>query len=194
MICRRSLLFAGAFLATSVKIPNLLAKDNPRRLALWAGSPPGGGGPNGPTDISKKGAVTNIAIPGLEIFAPDRPNGSAMIIAGGGGYKPSRRARNPIPPPAGSRPEAFIPLSSATACRLKVGLPGRSHRFRMCNARFVWCVHTPRTGRSIRTGSARSVFQRAATSWGLPPPARLLRLMIVSTTLTGNQPVRISQR
>lgn len=59
MICRRSLLFAGAFLATSVKIPNLLAKDNPRRLALWAGSPPGGGGPNGPTDISKAPSPTS---------------------------------------------------------------------------------------------------------------------------------------
>ncbi|MDR6189602.1 acetyl esterase/lipase [Agrobacterium pusense] len=98
MICRRSLLFAGAFLATSVKkIPNLLAKDNPRRLALWAGSPPGGGGPNGPTDISKKGAVTNIAIPGLEIFAPDRPNGSAMIIAGGGGYKRIEEGKESYP-------------------------------------------------------------------------------------------------
>jgi len=97
MICRRSLLFAGAFLATSVKIPNLLAKDNPRRLALWPGSPPGGGGPDGPTDISKKGAVTNITIPSLEIFAPEKPNGSAMIIAGGGGYKRIEEGKESYP-------------------------------------------------------------------------------------------------
>ncbi len=97
MICRRSLLLAGAFLATAVKMPNLLADDNRPRIALWPGPPPGGGGPDGPADISKKGAVTNIAIPSLEIFAPDRPNGSAMIIAGGGGYKRIEEGKESYP-------------------------------------------------------------------------------------------------
>ncbi len=97
MICRRSLLFAGAFLATAMKVPNLLAEDDRPRIALWPNPPPGGGGPNGPSDISKKGAVTNIAIPSLEIFAPDRPNGSAMIIAGGGGYKRIEEGKESYP-------------------------------------------------------------------------------------------------
>lgn len=97
MICRRSLLLAGAFLATAMKVPNLLAEDNRPRIALWPDLPPGGGGPDGPADISEKGAVTNIAIPSLEVFAPGKPNGSAMIIAGGGGYKRIEEGKESYP-------------------------------------------------------------------------------------------------
>lgn len=97
MICRRSLLLAGAFLATAVKMPNLLADDNRPRIALWPGLPPGGGGRDGTADISKKGAVTNIAIPSLEVFAPEKPNGSAIIIAGGGGYKRIEEGKESYP-------------------------------------------------------------------------------------------------
>jgi acetyl esterase/lipase len=37
--------------------------------------------------INKRGAVSNISLPGLTVYAPKNPNGSAMLIAAGGGYK-----------------------------------------------------------------------------------------------------------
>jgi acetyl esterase/lipase len=80
-----------------MKVPNLFAQGDRPRISLWPGSPPGGGGPNGTPDISKKGAVTNIAVPGLEVFAPSKPNGSAMIIAGGGGYKRIEEGKESYP-------------------------------------------------------------------------------------------------
>ncbi|MBO9108594.1 MULTISPECIES: alpha/beta hydrolase [Agrobacterium] len=97
MICRRSLLLGGAFLATAMKVPSLFAQGNRQSISLWPGPPPGGGGPNGVPDISKKGAVTNIAVPSLEVFAPAKPNGSAMIIAGGGGYKRIEEGKESYP-------------------------------------------------------------------------------------------------
>lgn len=56
-------------------------------LPLWPGLPPGGGGPVGPVRWSSTGALSNIAVPALEIYRPARPNGRAVLVAGGGGYK-----------------------------------------------------------------------------------------------------------
>ncbi len=54
---------------------------------LWPGSPPGGGGPQGAIQISAKGAASHVETPTLQVFAPAQPNGQAVLIAGGGGYK-----------------------------------------------------------------------------------------------------------
>ncbi|MQB09376.1 alpha/beta hydrolase [Agrobacterium sp. ICMP 6402] len=97
MICRRSLFLGSVFLVTAMKAPNLFAQGDPPRISLWPGLPPGGGGPKGSTDISKKGAVTNISRPGLEVFAPEKSTGSAMIIAGGGGYKRIEEGKESYP-------------------------------------------------------------------------------------------------
>lgn len=56
-------------------------------LRLWPGTPPGGGGPSGPPGVDERGAVSNVAVPTLEVFTPLRPNGTAMLVAAGGGYK-----------------------------------------------------------------------------------------------------------
>ena len=56
-------------------------------IALWPEHAPGGGGPSGPVQIDEKGAVHNIAVPTLEVFVPEKPNGAAMLVAAGGGYK-----------------------------------------------------------------------------------------------------------
>lgn len=56
-------------------------------LRLWPGTPPGGGGPSGPPEVDERGAVSNVAVPTLEVFTPSRPNGTAMLVAAGGGYK-----------------------------------------------------------------------------------------------------------
>ncbi|GBQ87286.1 alpha/beta hydrolase [Asaia krungthepensis] len=59
----------------------------PEQIALWSDAPPGGGGPRGPEQATAKGALYNITEPRLEIFRPERPNGSAVLIAAGGGYQ-----------------------------------------------------------------------------------------------------------
>ncbi|WKW52163.1 alpha/beta hydrolase [Rhodomicrobium lacus] len=56
-------------------------------IPLWPGEPPGGGGPTGPLAMSPRGSTSAIAAPSVQVFAPQRPNGSAMIVAPGGGYK-----------------------------------------------------------------------------------------------------------
>lgn len=56
-------------------------------IPLWPGPPPGGGGPSGSLQTSDRGAVSNIVMPSLEIFAPGQANGASVLIAAGGGYK-----------------------------------------------------------------------------------------------------------
>ena len=94
MIDRRSLLtIAGAVLATG---PLRAAAANPV-IPLWPRQPPGGGGPSGAVRTNTKGAISNIATPSLELFMPARPNGAAMLVAGGGGYKRIEMASEAYP-------------------------------------------------------------------------------------------------
>ncbi|ACL56293.1 alpha/beta hydrolase [Methylobacterium nodulans] len=59
-------------------------------LPLWPGLPPGGGGPDldGPAfDESREGVIQSVARPCLMAVRPARPNGTAILIAAGGGYR-----------------------------------------------------------------------------------------------------------
>lgn len=56
-------------------------------IPLWEGMPPGGGGPTGSIQTSTRGAQSNIAIPLLTVIEPESPNGLAVLVAAGGGYK-----------------------------------------------------------------------------------------------------------
>jgi len=56
-------------------------------LPLWDRIPPGGGTIAGEVQRSAKGAISHVVTPMVEVFMPARPNGSAALIAGGGGYK-----------------------------------------------------------------------------------------------------------
>jgi acetyl esterase/lipase len=56
-------------------------------VRLWPKRPSGGGGPVGPVAIDDEGALSNVTVPGMEVFVPERPNGAAMLVAAGGGYK-----------------------------------------------------------------------------------------------------------
>ncbi|MBY0259963.1 MAG: alpha/beta hydrolase [Methylobacterium sp.] len=88
------------------------------RLPLWPGTPPGGGGPAGPEAVSDKGAVRNIAVPGLEVFTPDVPTGAAMLVAGGGGYRRIQMETE-------ARPAArWLAARGVTAFVLAYRLPG----------------------------------------------------------------------
>ncbi len=93
MLTRRSVMLGSAAMAISPQF----AVASGRSLELWPDSPPGGGGPTGPVLISPRGAISNIATPSLKVVAPLNPNGSAVLIAAGGGYKRIQIAKEANP-------------------------------------------------------------------------------------------------
>ena len=69
--------------------------DPTETVPLWPGTPPGGAGLALQTKIEELStdlavyrdrSVTRVGTPLLTVFRPDRPDGSAVIIAPGGGY------------------------------------------------------------------------------------------------------------
>ncbi|HEX6259068.1 MAG TPA: alpha/beta hydrolase [Woeseiaceae bacterium] len=92
MPSRRDLLTAAGVLGAGA----FMGAGNPalahewEEIPLWPGRPPGAGTVSGPEVIGKAGAgygaVSNIAVPRLRIYRPNKPNGRAVLICGGGGY------------------------------------------------------------------------------------------------------------
>jgi len=66
-------------------------------IPLWNSTPPGGGGPVGQMHVSASGAQSNISVPTLTVINPVRPNGRAVLIAGGGGYKRIEAGKESLP-------------------------------------------------------------------------------------------------
>ena len=66
------------------------ATPAPTTIKLWPASPPDGTGPHGPERVGQSGtgvgAVSNISHPRIEIYHPAQPNGTAVLLIGGGGY------------------------------------------------------------------------------------------------------------
>jgi len=115
---RRTLLGAASIAGLA-----LLGHASARKVVpLWPAKPPGGGGPDGPEQISG-GAVSNISQPRLEVFTPARPNaarpnGAAVLVAGGGGYR-EIQMRHEAHPAA-----RFLAAQGITAFVLTYRLPG----------------------------------------------------------------------
>lgn len=59
-------------------------------IRLWPGAPPGEAVATGPEVIGAEGSATgaysNIALPRMDVYRPARPNGTAVLVLGGGGY------------------------------------------------------------------------------------------------------------
>lgn len=92
MTLRRLLaVFATAFVLLGSALP-LAAQTTaaPEEIRLWPGTPPGNGKVTGPEKVGTEGAgygaVSNIATPRLRVYRPAKPNGAAVLVAGGGGY------------------------------------------------------------------------------------------------------------
>lgn len=102
---RRTLIAAGiaataftkpALADTVVQGDGVLPTDPLDNIRLWPGTPPGGDGLDlPPIRVSNHEppyltpndrAIDQVGIPVMNVFRPDRPDGSAMIIAPGGGY------------------------------------------------------------------------------------------------------------
>ena len=86
-----SLTTAGAAPA-AVPSPAVLAgtrapEPEPITIPLWPGRPPGGAGPGGMEQIAAGGAVANVVRPRMIMQRPAKPNGAAVLLLGGGGYR-----------------------------------------------------------------------------------------------------------
>jgi len=99
---RRTVLGLGAAALTVIaakaermKPDGSLSTDPTETIPLWPGSPPGGEGINLTARIVERSTDTNafhdryvdsVGMPLLTVFRPDRPDGSAILLAPGGGY------------------------------------------------------------------------------------------------------------
>ncbi len=95
MISRRASLQGGAALLATMSFTSpvsVFAGEEIAReeIALWPGTPPGRGRVTGPEKLGGSGAgfgaLSNIATPRMRVYRPDKPNGTAVLVCGGGGY------------------------------------------------------------------------------------------------------------
>jgi acetyl esterase/lipase len=98
------------------------AAAEPMVVDLWPATFLQGSPVRGPEQVGREGtgvgAVSNISRPRMEIYQPERPNGTAMVIVGGGGYFRIQVGR-------GSRPIAeWLASMGVTAAVLYHRLPG----------------------------------------------------------------------
>jgi len=85
MLARRTILAA---MGVGLLPARLWAATAPETsLTLWPDTPPEGGGPSGDVEENAKGAISNIAVPKIDIYQPASANGMAVLIAAGGGYR-----------------------------------------------------------------------------------------------------------
>lgn len=115
---RRTFLAAtGAACAFGFAGPVAARTYEPRNIPLWPEGSPGGGGPEGSIVENDKGAISNIVAPSMDIYMPNRPTGSAMLIAAGGGYKRIEVGKEAIPA------ARWLTNHGIIACVLKYRLP-----------------------------------------------------------------------
>lgn len=92
MIARREMLSATALMGACSVLGAWapLRAEELEEISLWPAHPPGKGGPTGPEKIGGPGAgygaVSNISNPRMRLYRPAQPNGSAVLVCGGGGY------------------------------------------------------------------------------------------------------------
>ncbi len=88
-ISRREAFGLAGAAAAAVVTPPLRAHEL-EEIELWPGTPPGNGGVKGPEVVGDKGAgygaVSNIARPRMRVYRPNKSNGRAVVVCGGGGY------------------------------------------------------------------------------------------------------------
>ena len=81
--------------AETMNAEGALSTDSIEIVQLWPGTPPGGEGVNLKAEIVERSTDTNayndryvdhIGTPLLALYRPDKPDGSAILLAPGGGY------------------------------------------------------------------------------------------------------------
>ena len=89
-------------------------------IDLWPGAPPGGAGPQGPERVDTSGNVTNISRPRIRAYRPAKPNGMAVIVVAGGGYRRIGMGRESTPT------SRWLQTQGITAFELVYRLPGEN--------------------------------------------------------------------
>ncbi len=82
-IPRRGFLLGAAALTSSLA----QAEGTPEVIELWSGAPPNGPGPSGPEIVSANGEYHDVSVPRLRVWRPANPNGAAVLVIAGGGYR-----------------------------------------------------------------------------------------------------------
>lgn len=88
MIKRRTLL--NGIITSSLILKSSLAFSqtaSEKKVLLWDLIPDNDQGPKGAMRIRRNGGVSNISTPFLHSYIPNNSNGSAVLIAAGGGYR-----------------------------------------------------------------------------------------------------------
>lgn len=85
MITRRHFLLGSTAALLSMTAGKLFARDD--LIPLWPDEPPGGGGPVGAPRVNRQGSWSNVVRPTIQRFQPVEPNGEAVLVAAGGGYR-----------------------------------------------------------------------------------------------------------
>lgn len=116
---RRTVLAGGLALAALGAGPALAEEE----VRLWPGRPPGPGtGPWGSGHHAQAGrhglVVLDVADPALLVVRPPRPNGAAMLVAAGGGYRRIETGTEALPA------AAWLAGRGITAYVLLYRLPG----------------------------------------------------------------------
>jgi acetyl esterase/lipase len=88
-------LTAMAAKAEDMKADGSLSTDSTENIPLWPATPPGGEGVSLTTKIVERSTdtaafhdryVASVGVPLLTVFRPEKPDGSAVLLAPGGGY------------------------------------------------------------------------------------------------------------
>ena len=106
--------------------------------------------------------LEHIVRPRLDIFRPAKPNGAAVILAPGGGYRyvvVDKEGYELARWRAASRP-----IFSSIVCRAMDGKRGRTSRWPTHSARCGWCAAARAETMSIPRGSSSEAFQQAGMS------------------------------
>ena len=93
MIARRTLLQNLAVLSAigAAQLGAVMPAFSEEReeIPLWPGKPPGQGGVTGPEKVGEAGAglgaLSNISVPRMRVYRPEKANGAAVVVCGGGG-------------------------------------------------------------------------------------------------------------
>ena len=138
--------------AEDMNADGIVSTDPREVFPLWPGTPPGGDGVALKYKFEDKSAdkslfndrfVSNIGIPTLSVFRPDRPDGSAVLIAPGGGYASNAFDREGYPV------ARRLNASGVTAFVLRYRLPAEGWK----NPKDVPLQDAQRAMRLIRAGA-----------------------------------------
>ena len=162
----------SVFADTVVPGDGVLPSDPKEMITLWPGVPPGGADPAPAADpghqsrtaltLPSDRAIDQVGIPIMNVFRPDRPDGSAMMIAPGGGYSREMMDNEGMEAARRLNGAGVTVLCCAIACRARAGLTAPTCRCKMPSAPCGWCAPTPPTTAWTRRGSVSWVSPLAA--------------------------------